>query len=85
MNWQRQKRKSPAQKRKAAADWLEQDMLHVLDLVDNHGMTRLAAGATVGRSKGAVIGMLDRVRKETAEHWPPDTNDGTMPQRWWER
>lgn len=69
----------------AGFEWSDTEMLECLHLVDQCGLTRLAAGQKLGRSKGSVIGMLDRVRKESAQQFPPDTNDGTMPPRWWAR
>lgn len=59
-------------------------MLMCLHLVDVMGLTRAAVARKFGRSKGSVIGMLDRVRKETNASDNGNKN-GTMPQLWWKR
>jgi len=63
-------------------EWTDQEILEMLHLRENEGLTCAAAGQRLGRNKNAVIGMGHRIAKAQL---PGDAGDGTMPPRWWER
>lgn len=57
--------------------------LELLHLVENDGCTISAAAQEVGMTKGAAIGLRQRILKD-AEKFDPDGNqNGTMPEQWW--
>ena len=66
------------QKGKPATD---EEILHILDLHDNEGLTFVQVGQRIGKSKSAVAGLIYRIKKASE----PSCHDGTIPRRWWVR
>lgn len=65
--------------------WTDEDMLMALHLHANEGMTAKQIGERFGRRKGSVIGMMNRVAKETDKHDLTPHLNGTMKPLWWRR
>lgn len=65
--------------------WTDEDILTVLDLRDHAGMTTVEIAQRFGVGKGAIIGMLNCINKETDALDPDGNQNGTMPRKWWER
>ena len=64
-------------------EWTDYDMLTALHMRDHEGLTRQDIAVRLGRTKGAIIGLFDRIERETdAVDVSPHLN-GTMPVRWW--
>lgn len=63
--------------------WSDLDMILLLDLVDGEGMSVRRAAEEIGRSRNACLGMMHRIRNETACSDPDGNQNGTMPRRWW--
>jgi len=63
-------------------EWSDQEILEMLHLRDNEGLTCAEAGRRLGRGKNAVIGMWHRIARAQL---PGDAGDGTMSPRWWKR
>lgn len=59
----------------------DEEILHILDLHDNEGLTFVQVGQRVGKTKSAVSGLIHRIKKASE----PSHHDGTMPRRWWVR
>lgn len=63
------------------------EILEMLHLRDNEGMTMRQIGKMFGKTTGQVIGMIDRVRKADAaipDHCvDPANRNGGMGRRWW--
>lgn len=59
----------------------EEEILHILDLHENEGLTCEAIGNRTGRTKNSIVGMIYRIKKATK----PSEHDGTMPRKWWAR
>lgn len=57
----------------------DEEILHILDLHDNEGLTFTEIGQRVGKSKSAIAGLAHRIKKVSE----PSEHDGTMPRRWW--
>ncbi len=65
--------------------WTDEEMLTALDLRDNTDLTRAQIGQRLRRSKSAIIGLFNRIDKETGETDVSPHLNGTMPRRWWKR
>lgn len=61
------------------------DLLTILHLRDHEGMLASVTGERFGRSKGAIVGALWRIDKETDASDPDGNQNGTMPPKWWAR
>ena len=66
----------------APKDWTDREILYVLDMLDL-GFSMAEIGVKIGRTKNAVIGMVNRVRNLTDASDPDRNKNGTMPVRWW--
>lgn len=64
--------------------WPDERILSMLDLLDHEGRSRAQVADILGTTKGAVLGMERRVRRDDARH-PETVGDGTMPRGWWRR
>ena len=63
--------------------WTDEDMLMALHLYDHEGLTYDQIAARFGRTKGAIAGLMSRIRNDTAGD--NGTGDGTMRPMWWKR
>lgn len=65
--------------------WTDAQMLYALDLRAD-GLTCDVIGEMVGRSKGAIAGLLKRIRDEDQpdECKKPENRDGGMDRYWWD-
>lgn len=65
----------------------DEQILKLLDLCDNEGMTIARAGRRCRMTKNAAIGLLYRIRIESALVpdfcEKPENRDGGMPRNWW--
>jgi transposase len=64
-------------------EWTDEQLLTILDLYDNEGMTFKQIGERFGVSKNAIAGLMKRLRDDTNKHFPPCNAEGTMPRKWW--
>lgn len=65
--------------------WTDEEVLEVMHLLENEGLTRKEVATRIGRSRNAVCGLAHRVNTETdAFDETPELN-GTLPPRWWKR
>ena len=65
--------------------WTDEEILLALDLTDYEGMQRKQVGARLGRSKGSVIGIINRITNDTDASDPDGNQNGTMPRLWWRK
>lgn len=63
--------------------WSDEEMLKALYLRDHELASGPRIAQRMGRSRGALMGMFNRVHDESMKHFPPDPHDGTMSPRWW--
>ena len=71
--------------------WTDKEMLTVLDLIDEFGLTAAQVADRDGVTRNAIIGIRNRVlsdlRKSEAAPGPvaqkPENRDGGMVQGWW--
>jgi len=67
-------------------EWTDYQLLTVMQLIHT-GHSCGQAGAAIGRTKNAVIGMMRRVRAQTdkvaCERVKPDNINGGMAREWW--
>lgn len=62
--------------------WTDEEMLEVLRLKDEEGWTAEKIGERFGVSKSAILGMIQRIRKDTDAHDLTPELNGTMDQGW---
>lgn len=62
----------------------DEQILTALDLYDQ-GFTMQEVGERFGKSKGAIVGLFNRIRKDTDAYDQTPHLNGTMPRRWWKR
>lgn len=63
-------------------DWTDFEMLAVLDLRE-FGMTGDRIAKRFGVSRGAILGMLNRIDRDTDRCFPPCDREGTLAPDWW--
>lgn len=63
--------------------WTDEDILMVLHLYDHESMTHDQIAARFGKTKGAIAGLMSRIRNDMADD--NGTGDGTMKPLWWRR
>lgn len=66
-----------------AARWTDQDMLEALYLRDHEGLAAGAVAKRLGKARNGVIGMLNRIDRDTDASDPDGNQNGTMAPRWW--
>lgn len=59
----------------------DEEILMMLHLYENEGLTCEMIGKRFGRTKGGVIGALNRVRNDCKDD--NGVGNGTMPTLWW--
>jgi hypothetical protein len=69
----------------AVQRWSDEQILEALHLRENVGESMQAIADHLGRSRNSVIGLMDRVIKETAASDQGGNQNGTMPEKWWKR
>lgn len=65
---------------------MDEEILKMLDLRANDGLSAAKIGARFGLSKNAVVGKLHRVKTEEIHDCAcvkPENRDGGMPRWWW--
>lgn len=65
--------------------WSDEEMLEALDMYAHDGLNTTQIGKQTGRGRNSVIGMFNRVKKETDKHDLSPELNGTMPRGWWTR
>ncbi|GHE88543.1 hypothetical protein GCM10016455_05840 [Aliiroseovarius zhejiangensis] len=65
----------------------DQDMraLELLYMTEVCGWIISHAADALGMTKGAAIGMRQRILKDAEKHDPDGNQNGTMPERWWDQ
>lgn len=64
--------------------WTDEEILTVLDLHDS-GVAYKDIADRYSATKGAIAGLMKRVRDETNQHFPPCNADGTLKKGWWKK
>lgn len=63
----------------------DEEVLECLHMRDHLGLTSTVISERMRRSRGSVIGAMNRVDKHNAEYDPDSNQNGTMKPRWWKR
>lgn len=74
--------------RVARGGWSDAEMLEALDLRAHEGLTAAQIAARLGKTRGAVIGILNRIDNETNAHdgrGRAGIGNGTMARFWWRK
>lgn len=64
-------------------EWTDKQILTALHFRDHEGMNCTEISEHFGKSRGAIIGLLHRVDKQTDKHDPDGNLNGTMKPEWW--
>jgi hypothetical protein len=82
------------QPQKRLPDMSDGDVLDILDLFEGQGLSMGEIGERYGRSRGAIAGLIKRVRDDLAASesgldtgapaTKPENRDGALGRRWWE-
>ena len=63
-------------------------MLRIMDMKENDHLSGAEIGARLGRSRGAILGLIHRQKKgddDSCKCQKKINKDGGMPRRWWEK
>lgn len=66
-------------------DWHEQEILNVLDLHENDGLSYTQIANRLGVTKGMIAGLIANIKRQLKKTDPDGNLNGTMPRRWWKR
>lgn len=63
----------------------DEELLNILHLRDNVGLTASAVSKRCGRSRAAILGLEHRIRQDALSCIcaKPENQDGGMPALWW--
>lgn len=63
--------------------WPDEDILEVLHMRDNLGLSAQQIAKKTGRTRNGIIGLWNRINKALADD--TEIGNGTMPAEWWRR
>ena len=66
-------------------DWHEQEILKILDLHENDGLSYTQIANRLGVTKGMIAGLIANIKRQLKATDPDGNQNGTMPRRWGKR